>query len=162
MKNKLYALLPLLFVLMTSCVQNEKPQQSTTELEQTLNTFLDDWHRAAAKADYEGYFGKIAEDGIYIGTDVTEHWTKTEFEGFSKPYFDRGKAWDFTAKERNLFVSKEGNIVWFDEVLDTWMGDCRTSGVLENTKEGWKIKHYQLSVTVPNEKIQQFIDLIDG
>ncbi len=62
-----------------------------------INTLLDNWHAAAAKADYNGYFSKIAEDGHYIGTDATENWDKKAFAAFSKPYFDKGHAWDFKA-----------------------------------------------------------------
>ena len=41
------------------------------------------------------------------------------------------------------------------------MGECRGSGVMIKTKDGWKLSHYHLSVTVPNEKIQGFIDLVN-
>ena len=41
------------------------------------------------------------------------------------------------------------------------MGTCRGSGVLENDSknDSWKIKHYVLSVSIPNENIQQIIKL---
>jgi hypothetical protein len=39
------------------------------------------------------------------------------------------------------------------------MGPCRATGVLTDTSEGWKISHYQLSVTVPNDLIKPFIEL---
>src|SRR5687768_17001483 len=91
----------------------------------TINTLLDNWHIAAAKGDYNGYFGKIDNDGIYIGTDATENWGKKAFEAFSKPYFDKGKAWDFKAMERHVYFSKDGKTAWFDELLDTWMKVCR-------------------------------------
>ncbi|MBS9766494.1 MAG: nuclear transport factor 2 family protein [Flavobacteriaceae bacterium] len=48
-------------------------------------------------------------------------------------------------------------MAWFDELLDTWMGICRGSGVLEKTAKGWKIRHYVLSVTVPNEDTQKVV-----
>jgi hypothetical protein len=41
------------------------------------------------------------------------------------------------------------------------MGVCRGSGVLEKTKQGWKIKQYHLSVTVPNDLVRDFISLVD-
>ena len=127
---------------------------------EAVNSFLDDWHRAAAEANAEVFFGSIAEDGIYIGTDATERWDKESFWDFSKPYFDRGKAWDFKPYDRQLHFSEDGKIIWFSELLDTWMGVCRGSGVLKKSKEGWKIMQYHLSVTVPNDDIQEFIKLI--
>jgi len=48
------------------------------------------WHKAAADADSTVFFDSMADDAIYIGTDKTEHWTKTEFLGFAAPYFARG------------------------------------------------------------------------
>ena len=126
-----------------------------------IHKFIDDWHLAAAKADGNAYFGAIADQGIFIGTDATERWNKQQFVAFAKPYFDKGKAWDFKAYERSVHVSKDGRFVWFSELLTTWMGVCRGSGFLENTPQGWKIHQYHLSVTVPNDLIRDFITLVD-
>lgn len=122
-----------------------------------INRMLDSWHAAAAKGDFDAYFGAIASDGIYIGTDATENWEKKQFAEFSKPYFDRGRAWNFKPLERNLFISKDGKTAWFDELLDTWMKVCRGSGVLEKQGDSWKIKHYVLSMTVPNDATQDVL-----
>ena len=130
-----------------------------SEVEKDINTLLDDWHRAAATADFQDYFDLMAEAGVFVGTDATEHWDKTEFMEFSKPYFDRGKAWDFTPLERNLFVHPGGNIAWFDELLDTWMQLCRGSGVVVREDGNWKIAHYVLSLAVPNETVAGVIEL---
>lgn len=120
-----------------------------------------DWHRAAATTDSTVFFGSIADDGYYLGTDKGEHWTKAEFLGFAAPYFARGKAWDFTATERHIFYDPNRQIAWWDEVLDTWMGPCRGTAVVERDGFlGWKIKHYTLSVLVPNDAIQGVIEVI--
>jgi ketosteroid isomerase-like protein len=132
---------------------------NTADETKTINTLLDNWHIAAAKGDYNGYFGKIAEDGIYIGTDATENWNKKAFEAFSKQYFDRGAAWDFKPLERHVYFSKDGKTAWFDELLDTWMKVCQGSGVLEKEGKEWKIKHYVLSMTVPNDVTKEVIPL---
>ena len=71
-------------------------------LKSQLNGFIDEWHADAARADIRAYFDKIDPEGIYIGTDPVEHWTKEEFFDYAKPYFDKGKAWSFKAVERNL------------------------------------------------------------
>jgi ketosteroid isomerase-like protein len=142
----------------TAC-SSYKPADAGTADKQSINTLLDNWHVAAANGDYNGYFGKIADDGIYIGTDATENWDKKAFSAFSKPYFDHGKAWDFKALERNIYFSKDGKTAWFDELLDTWMKVCRGSGVLEKESGEWKIKHYVLSMTVPNDATQQVLPL---
>ena len=145
-----------LFVLMTwhfASAQTKNPE---------IHQFIDLWHKAASDANATSFFGSMADNAIYIGTDATERWTKSEFEKFARPYFDKGKAWDFKAYSRDLHVTSDGRIVWFSELLNTWMGVCRGSGILTKTEEGsWKIQQYHLSVTVPNDLIRDFITLVD-
>lgn len=128
--------------------------------EQKINQLLDNWHKAAANADLENYFNKFTEDAVYLGTDDGERWTKQEFYKFCKPYFDKGKAWNFKPKNRHIYISETGKIAWFDEILDTWMGDCRGSGVLVYKNRKWKIKHYNLAVAVPNDIVKKYIKLL--
>jgi ketosteroid isomerase-like protein len=126
-----------------------------------INEFIDAWHLAAAKADANTFFSSMDDNAVYIGTASEERWTKTQFVTFARPYFDAGKAWDFKPYDRDLHVTSNGQYAWFSELLTTWMGVCRGSGVLHKTKDGWKIDQYHLSVTVPNEIIKDFITLVD-
>lgn len=125
-----------------------------------IENLLDQWHQAAANADQQAYFDFIAADGIYIGTDATENWTKAEFYEWSMSYFENGKAWSFKATERNIYFSKEKSIVWFDEQLKYSGGVLRGSGVLAKEKDKWKLKQYVLSLPVPNEKFKDVIEVI--
>ncbi|WP_138431773.1 nuclear transport factor 2 family protein [Fodinibius saliphilus] len=146
MKN---ILLLLVIAASISCVQTVEMAPSTDE---AVNAVLDDWHVAAADADFDRYFNHFASDSsIFMGTDATERWTVAEFRPWAKPYFDRGKAWDFTAVERHLYFSDDGSIAWFDEVLDTPnLGPARGTGVLVSKEGEWKIAHYNLSIPIPN------------
>lgn len=103
----------------------------------------------------------MGDSSIYIGTDATERWSKSEFVSFAKPYFDKGKAWDFKPYDRDLHVTSDGQMAWFSELLTTWMGVCRGSGILIKTPQGWKIEQYHLSVTVPNDIVRDFISLVE-
>ncbi len=127
--------------------------------EDAVNTLLDDWHRAATTVNFDAYFGAMTDDAIFIGTDATENWNKKAFQEFAKPYFDKGKAWNFTSLERHIYFSKDGKIAWFDELLNTQMKICRGSGVLVKIKNKWKIKHYVLSMTIPNDNTDAVIKL---
>lgn len=127
------------------------PPQNKSEITNTL----DQWHKAAADADFDTYFNLMTSDAIFIGTDATENWTLPAFKIFAKPYFDSGKAWGFSSLERTIFIQSKNNFAWFDELLDTQMGICRGSGVLEKTTSGWKIKHYVLSIAIPNENVKE-------
>lgn len=150
--KKAIALLVIMFSLI-SC----KPYQLPKDPKEIIDQRLNDWHKAAAEANFEAYFAPIAEDGIYIGTDATENWNKEAFKDFAKPYFDKGKAWNFTAIERNIFLSEDGKTAWFDELLDTQMKICRGSGALKKENGQWKIVHYVLSMTVPNDNVDEVI-----
>jgi hypothetical protein len=151
-----------LTLVLFSCAQQPDRSKMATPSTSDINKFIDEWHHAAATANSEVFFGSMADSSIYIGTDATERWTKQEFMTFADPYFKRGKAWDFKPYERQLHVSSDGQYVWFSELLTTWMGICRGSGIVKNTGEGFKIEHYHLSVTVPNDAIQDFIKLVDN
>lgn len=150
-------------LLLLSC-NTEKARQKVEEfrLSQSkteINAVLDAWHKAAADAEFDAYFSKMTDDAIFIGTDAVENWQNKEFKAFSKPYFDKGKAWSFTALERNVFLSAYGDIAWFDELLDTQMELCRGSGVVKKVGDTWKIAHYVLSIAVPNDNVKEVVTL---
>jgi ketosteroid isomerase-like protein len=126
-----------------------------------VNETLDAWHKAAAEADFDKYFGMMTEDAIYIGTDPTENWNLKSFQAFAKPYFDKGKAWNFKAIERNIYFDKSGKLAWFDELLNTQMKICRGSGVLVKIGNERKIKHYVLSMTIPNDNTDEVVKIIE-
>ncbi|WP_105534331.1 nuclear transport factor 2 family protein [Solimicrobium silvestre] len=133
---------------------NAQTPDADAAFRQQVNAFLDEWHDDAAHANYR-YFDKIAKEGVYIGTDKSERWVRDDFKAWAKPYFDKHKAWTFHAIKRNVAFSDDKSFIWFDEQLNTQMGICQASGVIRNTKDGLKIEHYQLSLTVPNPLVPQ-------
>jgi ketosteroid isomerase-like protein len=131
--------------------------QDNTKEKANINSTLDAWHKAASEANYNAYFSLMTEDAIFIGTDATENWNKKDFQAYAKPHFDKGKAWSFTALERHIYFDKTGKTAWFDELLNTQMKICRGSGVLVKIGKEWKIKHYVLSMTIPNDNSSEVI-----
>ncbi len=122
-------------------------QKNATAIDQLMTK----WHHAAAVADFNTYFGLLHEKSVFMGTDATERWSKTEFISFAKPFFDKKRAWDFTAIDRHINFSQDGKMAWIDEILDTKnMSLCRGSGVLILENRKWKIMQYVLSMTIPN------------
>lgn len=148
----------LIGVVLFGC--KSKQPKNSENVKSEINLVLDNWHKAAAEANFNNYFNVMTEDAIYIGTDPTENWNKQEFIKFAKPYFDRGRAWNFKALERNIYFSSDGKTVWFDELLNTQMKICRGSGVLVMDENGnWKIKHYVLSMTIPNDNTDEVVKI---
>ncbi len=148
------SLIILVFILFSSCSPNKTNKKEVTK---HIDSILNTWHKDAKNANFNAFFNRIHHDGIYIGTDASEIWSKQEFASYAKPYFDDKKTWNFTALKRNIHFSKDYNTIWFDEILDTWMGTCRGSGILEKENKNWLIKHYVLSTTIPNDAMDSVI-----
>jgi len=144
----------ILFVLsFTTISAQAKFEKEKTE----IIKMLDGFNTAAAKADFTAYFNYYADESTFIGTDATEIWDKKAFMVWAKPYFDKKKTWNFNSLKRNIYFSKDGKLAWFDELLDTQMKICRGSGVVEKIDGAWKVKQYVLSVTVPNEIVDNVV-----
>lgn len=138
-------------------------EQKTQEIaKKSIDQLLDGWHKAAAVADEDAFFGAMTADAIYLGTDATERWLRDELKEWSKDYFKKETAWAFTAKKRQVYFHVSGNIAWFEESLDTWMGECRGSGIVTHEPDGWKIRHYNLSLPIANDKMKSVIELLKG
>lgn len=147
----------LFLIIMVSCSTNQQKELDKvhTNLEkEAIQMVLNNWHKDASDANFEAYFKAMSNTSFFIGTDATENWGKEAFKNFSKPHFEKGKAWSFKTIDRNIYVAVKGEIAWFDELLDTWMGICRGSGVLKKSNNIWKIEHYVLSLTIPNDNIE--------
>jgi ketosteroid isomerase-like protein len=144
----------IIFILISHSIISQNNSET-----QIIDSLLNQWHKDVSNADFDAYFEKMTKTSIFIGTDASEIWTKNQFEEFAKPYFERKETWSFTSLDRNIYFSKEGNTAWFDELLDTWMGLCRGSGVLIKKGENWKIAHYVLSVTIPNDDMKGVIEV---
>ncbi len=152
--KKLLTLSFLLFLSAGIIAQADKSEE--------IHALLDAWHQAAANNDQAHYFELIDDDGIYIGTDSSEIWSRQEFYDWSTPYFNEKKGWSFTKKERHLYFSDDGNMAWFDELLEYGKGILRGSGVLVKRGSEWRIIHYVLSIPIPNEKYKEVMGLINA
>jgi hypothetical protein len=130
------------------------PALPDAEFTARVNTFVDAWHDDAAHAR-PAFFDKIASDGVYIGTDKRERWTREAFREWAKPAFARPVAWAFTRLHRNVQFSPDRRFIWFDEQVRSSMGILQASGVIRPAAGSFEMVHYQLSIAVPNEVMPQ-------
>ena len=131
-----------------------------TKEKETISAMLDSFNVAAAKSDYDGYFRFYTDNAIFIGTDATENWNKEAFMKWAKPAFDKKRTWNFKSIKRNIyFTDSSHDFAWFDELLNTQMKICRGSGVLVKQDNHWKVQQYVLSMTIPNEKIEDVLKI---
>lgn len=157
MKNLFFIIFSSIFLF--SCVSSVNKVDPKSEIK-ALNTFMDNWHHAAAVADEDLFFGSLDSNAVYLGTDPHERWLKDEFINWGMKYFERDTAWAFKPYERFWSFSTDMNYAWFDELLETHMGICRGSGVLKKYPQGWKIEHYNLALTIPNEKMNEYKKIV--
>lgn len=124
----------------------EAVPDARAEVGRVLDAFL----RAASEADGETYFGLLAPDAVFLGTDATERWTKAEFEAYCRPYFDDGVGWTYVPVERHVRVHRD--VAWVDELQTSEKyGRCRGTAVLRRADGRWLIEHYSLTFLVPND-----------
>jgi hypothetical protein len=154
-----YFFIIIVSLLVLSACNNQKEDENSLKAE--LNIILDDWHRSAAVADEDFFFGSMDSTAIYLGTDPGERWKKEEFMEWGMKYFQRDTAWVFKPYNRFWEFSDDCKIAWFDELLETHMGICRGSGVLIKSENQWKIKQYNLALTLPNEQMNEFREIQD-
>ncbi|MFT5680865.1 MAG: ketosteroid isomerase-like protein [Myxococcota bacterium] len=126
-----------------------------------IHATLDAFHTAAAEADGQTYFALLAPDAVFIGTDASERWSRSEFETFARPRFEGDSAWIYTPIERHITVLDSGDFAWFDERLShARHGETRSSGVLQRTEAGWRIRQYVLSFAIPNAAAAEVVAVI--
>ncbi len=144
----------LITLLICFCSFNVLAQDKTIP---EIDSVLTEFHQTAAAGDWDRYFALLNSDAIFLGTDASERWTKSEFEQFAR----KTSGWLYTQRQRHINVTADGNSAWFDELLwnDSY-GLCRGSGVLVKTAQGWLITQYNLSIPIPNNLAREITQQI--
>ena len=136
--------------LAAACGSAQRPMDPHAR--DSIAAVLDDWHAAAAASDEERYFAHFAPDGVFLGTDATERWDVEAFRAYAHRPFEEGRGWAFELVRREVVV--DGPHAWFDEDLASeHLGPLRGSGVLRFDGTRWRIAHYNLTLTVPNARV---------
>jgi hypothetical protein len=149
--------LMLLVLFVVGCASSATTQPDRS----AVDAVLDAWHRAAAEAKESDYFDRMAPTSIFFGTDATERWTTQQFRDYAHPFFEKGRAWTFHPRNRNVYFSNDGNVAWFDEALDSASyGEMRGTGVLQRSGGSWRIEQYNLTVPIPNDLAKEFVEKI--
>jgi hypothetical protein len=122
---------------------------------------LDAWHEAASEADEERYFGAMAPESFFLGTDASERWSREEFRAYAEPHFSQGRGWTYRPFERHIAFSPDGRTAWVDEKLaNDKYGELRGTGVLLRGSSGWAIAHYSMSFPLPNDMTLEVVELL--
>ncbi|MEM1433920.1 MAG: nuclear transport factor 2 family protein [Pseudomonadota bacterium] len=147
--------LSLLLLLVSSLAAAE--DNALTAIGATLDAF----HAAADRGDKDAYLGLMTGNGVFLGTDEWERWPKQpDFTDYVSGRFQNGRGWSYRSVERNVDLTPDGTVAWFDEVVfSETNGRFRGTGVLLNTADGWKIAHYAMSFLILNENWEDVVAL---
>lgn len=136
---------------------------AVSDPQEEVGRVLDDFHQAAAQADGPRYFGHFSADAVFLGTDITERWTLSEFQAYASGPFSRGQGWTYIPVTRHVYLARDGQTAWFDETLkNDKYGMTRGSGVLVLEGGQWKVAQYHLTLPVPNELIDDLVRMINS
>ncbi len=150
----------ILTILSLTCICFADSKTGKTD-EKLIHNMLDKFHKAAAKADEKEYFGLMAEDIIYLGTATEERWTKKTFLEYARPYFSKGRGWNYKPFDRYVMFTGDGKTAWFDEKLkNDYYGLLRGTGVVRKDNGKWKVVHYSMTLVVPNDLFKKITDII--
>ena len=147
------------------CAHLPPPASPPTDrhaLEKDAARELDDFHAAASTADEARYFAHLSANAVFLGTDATERWDVATFRAYAHPRFAAGRGWTYVPARRVIELSKDGTVAWFDEDLKNQsIGLARGTGVLVRDHGRWLIAQYNLTVPIPNEKLDNVIMTIE-
>lgn len=151
-KNRMLPLLAVCLFTINCIADDHAKAVNSNNQAIAINTLLDDFHDAAAKADKDRYLGHFTNTGVFLGTDDWERWPLQEFTEYVTKGFADGTGWVYVPESREIIFDPSGAIAWFDEITvsEKW-GRFRGTGMLRKIDGKWKIQTYSLSVLVPNE-----------
>ncbi|MDO6711565.1 nuclear transport factor 2 family protein [Aliiglaciecola sp. 2_MG-2023] len=145
-----------------SSVSFAGPQPSAiTDNTESINKLMDSLHYSASQADLNAYLGAFTQNGVFMGTDDWERWSRpTTLDAYVKERFKGGTGWTYKSVERHINFADSGNTAWFDEIIVSpkW-GRFRGTGVVIKQADTWKIAHYSMSVLVANEAFFEIAEI---
>ncbi len=124
---------------------------------------LHDVHRAKAEGDGERYFGHFAADGVFLGTDRAERFSLAGVRAILGPYYAHGARPTTIPIEQVVYPSADGGWAWFEQLVERQhVGRMRGTGVLRRVDDTWKLVHYNVVLTVPDDLTEDFARRIDA
>ncbi len=130
-----------------------------------INAALDAFNHAASVADGPRYFGLLAKDAVFIGTDASERWTVPQFRAYAEPHFAKGNGWTYIPRTRHVVIADIPCkcVATFDEILDNKSyGTTRGTGTVVFEGGSWKIQQYALTIPIPNDLARTIVPRIQA
>lgn len=135
-----------------------RQENCISSAEYDVHALMTDWHAAAARGERETVLTALADDMIYIGTDARQRMTlpmiKSKWGNGNTPL------WTYRLIGRDVTLSADKEMAFFDESLNTEVGPCTATGIARLTPDGWRIVRYHLSIALPEERREDYMKLL--
>lgn len=116
---------------------------------------LDAFYAASAGADQSAFIAQLTEDAVLLGVDGGARLQGQSLRDYVSKSLgsesaSNGNTWDYYSSDRQIRLSADGTVAWFDESLQhAQLGAGRASGVLVANGGNWKIAQYNRTVPLP-------------
>jgi hypothetical protein len=108
---------------------------------------LDALHKAGAEANQSAFFALLADDAVFLGVSGYDRLEGQPLHDFFRNSFSLGMPWAMHSSRREIHLSADGNVAWFDELVQGSSADSGWgSGVLIRDGGGWKVAQYGVSI----------------
>lgn len=122
--------------------------------EASADAALDSLHKAGADADAAEFVIVLAPDAVFLGVDDGNRLQGQALRNFVSESFASGNTWGYRSSDRDIRLSADGTVAWFDESLEhEQLGRGRGSGVLIKNDGSWQVVQYDLTVPLPGAAV---------
>ena len=159
MKTK-FLVLAVVCLGFTSCQQKESaPSVSKDEATKAVGELFDGFNSAFNKKDATAIGNYLSDDGLFLGTDPEEFWSKQRvLKEVSNMAQDTSVNTNYTVDKREIRVSTDGQMALVvEQTVVPFHGKIPTRMVAHATmQEGqWKIDFYSWSLIPKNESLDK-------
>jgi ketosteroid isomerase-like protein len=154
--------LPVLAIIlcMVACQKPAPAPVNTEEAKKAVNDLFDAYGKAIVAEDVNAISATLADDGLFIGTDPEEFWTKAQLiEQFTAMAKDTTASLAFTVEKRDIRLSPDGMmaIVTEHSTIPLISNRILVRGVGHaNMKDGgWKIDYFSWSLIPKNSDMEK-------
>jgi uncharacterized protein (TIGR02246 family) len=158
--KKVFLILTLVCIGFASCQRNESaPAVNKEEASKAVGELFDGFNSAFKIKDASAMGNFLSDDGIFLGTDPEEFWSKQSvMEDVSKMAQDTTIDTKYTVDKREVRVSPDGKTALvIEQSVVPFLGKIpvRTIGHAAMKDGQWKIDFYSWNLVPKNESLDK-------
>lgn len=154
----------LLFVGIFLVACTSKAPVDETTLKSEIAAVMNNYHRGLLNKDAALMLDGVSEDGLLLGTDPKEFFSKSQLEEYLKASFEDTTLYEPYSVERDIRIGPEGKsaIVIEQYLFKVISPVIPIRGIAHVRKDGndWVIDFYSLSLIPTNEDLEKINSLL--